>query len=244
MPKRHGAREQKKAAKQKAKRNARRKQLARASSPDPTVRLKHAEDWPIVACLVPEELWVSGLGQMILARRLPDGQVAVAAFLVDEFCLGIKNAFWQVGTAGQLNEAIERIEEHGPLWKASPEYFSKLVHCAADYAQELGFAPHRDFRHARLLLAGIDPSRCREEFEFGQNGRPLYIQGPGESPDKVRSIIARVQAAGGHFIARAMVGSDPTFEFEDEYEDDDDDVDDYDGDDEADDGDDVKVYDV
>jgi len=229
MPKRHGAREQKKAAKQKSKRDARRKQLARASSPNPMVRLKHAADWPIVGCMVPDELWETGLGQLVFARRMPDGQIAIAVFLVDVFCLGVKNVFWQIGTRNQYDAMVKRIAEHEELREVSPEYLSKLVHCAADYAQSLGFAPHGDFRHARLLLAGIDPSRCSEEFTFGQNGVPLYIRGPGESIEKARAIVAQVEAVGGHYVMLASsFMADPEFELldedegEDEFEDDED----------------------
>jgi len=203
MSKRHGAREQKKLAKQKAKHNARRKQLARQSSSDPMIRLKSAERWPIVSVLVPEELWNQGLGQLVFARRMPDGNLACAVFLLDVFCLGVKNVMWRIMSSGALQEIVDEIEGlsgHGRLIKISPECFSKLVHCAADYAQSLGFSPHPDFRHARLLLAGIDPSQCHEEFEFGKDGVPFYVRGPFESLTKAQSIVARVRAAGGHYI--------------------------------------------
>ena len=72
------------------------------------------------------------------------------------------------------------------------------------YAQSLGFAPHRDFRPARLLLAGIDPSLCPDELEFGKDGKPLYIQGPNESLDQVRLITSSISARDGHYL----IGSD------------------------------------
>jgi hypothetical protein len=227
MSKKHGAREQKKLAKQKAKHNARRKQLARQSSSDPMIRLKSADRWPIVAAMVPENLWEMGLGQLVFARRMPDGDIACAGFLVDVFCLGVKNAFWQIVTGAQYDELVERVEQSGRLIKESPEYFSKLVHCAADYAQALGFPPHRDFRHARLLLAGIDPSQCHDEFEFGKDGVPLYVRGPNESMTKAESIAARVRAAGGHFVF--MMSDESDFPESDLVDSDDDDYeDDYD----------------
>ncbi|HWC91216.1 MAG TPA: hypothetical protein VG433_16220 [Pirellulales bacterium] len=223
MSKRHGAREQKKLAKQKAKRQSRHRQLAKEHSLDPNVRLKAADRWPIVAALVPEGLWSIGLGQLVFARRMPDGQIALAVFLVDVFCLGVKNALWHTVTAGRFDEIVEGIGQREELKKVSPEYFSKLVHCAADYAQSLGFPPHRDFRHARLLLAGIDPSLCKEEFEFGQDGQPFYIRGPGESLEKARAIVARVMELGGNFTIPTAEGFDLSEQFlEDDFEDDED----------------------
>jgi hypothetical protein len=123
-----------------------------------------------------------------------------------------------------------------------PEYFAKLVYRAVDYAQSLGFPPHRDFRHAQRLLGGIDPSQCPDEFEFGQDGKPHYIRGPSESMEKARAIAERVQAQGGYYSL--PLGPDDLDDIEimdegdddideDEFEDDDFDDDDF-SDDESD----------
>lgn len=201
MSKRHGAREQKKLAKQKAKRDARRKQLARLSSRDPNLRLKSADRWPITAALVPEELWSGGMGNLLFARRMPDGHIAVACFLADVYCLGIKDAFWRICSSDDFDDLKQQIvESGGPLENVSAEYFSKLVHQAADYGQSLGFPPHADFRCARLLLAGIDPSRCHEEFQFGKDGKPFYVRGPYESDERAYWIADRVRALGGNYM--------------------------------------------
>ena len=69
----------------------------------------------------------------------------------------------------------KHIDKHGRLQDVPPEYFAKLIYRAVDYAQPFGLPPHRDFRHAQRLLAGIDPSLCPDEFEFGQNGRPHFL---------------------------------------------------------------------
>jgi len=201
MSKRHGAREQKKLAKQKAKADARRRQLARANSPDPTIRLAAADRWPVIASLVQENTWTDGIGHAIIARRTPQGLLAFGIFLVDVFCMGVKNTLWRVDGPDAYRHMVDQIEKRGKLKTVSPEYVSKLVHCAADYAQALDIKPHADFRHVRLLLEGIDPSKCPDAMEFGQNGKPYYIAGPNESPYRVRELIERVTAVGGHFLA-------------------------------------------
>ena len=48
MAKNHGAKQQKRVAKQKAKRSAKRTLLHRLTSKDPTIRLQQAEKWPVV----------------------------------------------------------------------------------------------------------------------------------------------------------------------------------------------------
>ena len=206
MPKKHGAREQKRLAKQKAKREAKRRQSAIRNSPDPTVRLKGADRWPVVDALIPEYLWSTGIGSLVIARRISQGQLACAVFLVDVFCLGVKDALWKIVTPGEFKTLCKKFGAHGRLQEVTPEHFAKLVYRAADYGQSLGFPPHRDFRHAQRLLAGIDPSQCPDEFQFGQDGRPMYFRGPSESLEDARIIAARVESLGGHYT----VMLDPT----------------------------------
>jgi hypothetical protein len=200
MAKHHGVRQQKRLLKQKAKRQTRRKQLARQTAKNPTIRLQAANGWPIVAALVPENLWTGGLGQLVFARRTPDGQRACAVFLVDVFCLGIKNAFWKILPDAEYRDLVERIGQFGELKDVLPEHFAKIVYGAADYAASLGFAPHVDFRHARRLLDGVDPSQCPDPLEFGRDGKPLYIRGPHETLEKARWIAHRLTAVDGHYI--------------------------------------------
>ena len=193
------ARNQKRLAKHKAKRAEKRTLLARQASTDPAVRLARAADWPIVAALVPER-WESGIGQLVLVRRAPGGLLACGVYLVDLYCLGVKNAFWKLVTKPQLDDLVSRIESHGALQEVSPEHFAKLVLDSAAYARSLGFSPHPDFRAAKMLLDGIDPTQCLTEFEFGKDGKPFYIRGPNETFARAKVIAAKIQAMGGHTL--------------------------------------------
>jgi hypothetical protein len=193
------ARRQKQLAKKKAKRDEKRTQMVRANSDNPLIRLAAAESWPIAAAWMPDNLWSQGIGQLILARRQPDGRLACGVFLVDIYCLGVKNAFWKILTESEYDTVLKISDKAGQLRKVAPEYLAKLVQDAVQYAQGLGFPPHPDYAHARLLLAGIDPSLCTETFEFGKDGNPYYFRGPHESLEKAQVIARRIQMAGGHF---------------------------------------------
>lgn len=211
------ARRQKQLAKKKAKRDEKRTQMARQSSDNPMIRLAGAELWPIVDALVPESLSSNGIGQLVITRRLPDGRLALAQFLVDVYCLGVKDAHWNIISEWEFDKLKRRLLELSPLHAATPEQFAKLIYGAVDYAQQLGFVPHPDYRHAKLLLAGIDASRCTDTFEYGHNGMPYYINGPHDSPEKIKVIMHKVKLAGGHFTVgmddsdelRRITGEEP-----------------------------------
>ncbi len=132
---------------------------------------------------------------------------------------------WKIVVPAEFNSLRRDIAARGRLKEVTPEYFAKLVYRAADYGQSLGFPPHRDFRHAERLLAGIAPSRCSDEFEFGQEGRPLYVRGPSESVGDAQIIAARVHAHGGKYTVPLKPSEMPPeivamAEADDEYEDD------------------------
>jgi hypothetical protein len=199
MPKKHGAKEQKKIAKQKAKRAEKRLNLIRRSSNDPTIRLQRAEKWPVVKCLAGAELWEVGIGDLAIARQESEGQLVFGFFLVDVYCLGVKNAMWRAGTPGDFEELIRHIEQNQTMRPILPACLVKIVKGAVEFAQSYGFAPHADYRHAAMLLEGIDPATCPQEFQFGRDGRPFYIQGPHESPAEIMAIVDRIQLAGGNY---------------------------------------------
>jgi hypothetical protein len=102
---------------------------------------------------------------------------------------------------------LAEVNRVGRMKPVPPERFARLVLDAVEYARRIGFYPHPDFNAARLLLAGIDPSGSVDEFEFGKDGKPFYVQGPNDSNAKAAAIAARVKAAGGNYV---LVMDDPT----------------------------------
>ena len=200
------ARKQKQMAKKKAKRDEKRLHLAKQHSDNPVIRLAGAESWPIVAALVPEQLWEHGIGQLVFARRRPDGRIACAIFLVDTYCLGVKNAFWRIMSEWEYDKMVRQVSSKGTLKTVAPETLAKIVLESVAYAQSFGLPAHPDFRHARMLLAGIDAAKCTDIFHFGKDGKPFYINGPNDSPEKIKVIIQRLEASGGKFIVGMGAG--------------------------------------
>lgn len=205
MAKKHGARQQRKLAKHKTKRVLKRTNLARRSSEDPTVRFQGVGKWPVIEALVSAELWKEGIGYLAIARQDGGGKLVFGVYLVDVQCLGVKDAFWRTG-AEDFKEVIPKLEDKQRMRPIPPAGLVKIIKGAVDFAQSFGFSPHPDFRHAARLLEGIDPADYPQEFTFGRDGKPFYIQGPYETPAQANAIAQRVSEAGGHYIAVAPPG--------------------------------------
>ena len=103
---------------------------------------------------------------------------------------------------------IGQLEKSQRMSAINPACLVKIVKGAVEYAQSFGFPPHPDYRHAAIVLDGIDPSNCPKSFEFGREGRPFYIQGPNESLALAEAISQRIQQAGGHYLVN-LSGPDP-----------------------------------
>lgn len=160
--------------------------------------------WPIYECWVPSELWEMGIGHIAVSRRNTLGEIAVGMYLVDVFCLGIKDCFVRLVDSADYKEILQKTAMHcGKLDPVDPSYASTLIHKAADYAGQFGFKPHSDFAKAKLMLKNI-PIDETLEFVFGKDNTPFYIQGPNESTADVKRIMRTLDTTVGgenhHFL--------------------------------------------
>ena len=181
---------QKKLEKKKAKRKAS-KQMGRKAGGGfgPSYGMAQAVKSPIHECLMTKEIFEFGIGHVIVARKMPAGLIGVSNFLLDVYCLGVKNAFYATLTQEQYEERIEYLEQNGDLESIHPSCARKLVEGGVQYARDLGLMPHKDYAKARKIFGDIDPEACPREFEYGRDGMPLYVNGPNDTQEKSRQII-------------------------------------------------------
>lgn len=132
----------------------------------------------------------SGTGQGIVAifRCRGEERLEVGCFLVDSYCLGVKDAWHKVIDKADLPELKQRIFENDYLEKEGA-WGRKLVEGAVDYARQLGFSPHRDYKKAARVFGGIQAENCDEAFVFGKDGKPFYIASENDSDEKINKII-------------------------------------------------------
>ena len=114
---------------------------------------------PVLDCFMDVPIETRGMASVLISRRLSDGSVAVSVFLVDVFCLGVKDAFFRVLPRSRYHQLRERIAQREMEIDLSPEDAVGLVQGAVDYARRLGIAPHPDFETARRISAGSIPAR-------------------------------------------------------------------------------------
>jgi len=192
-----------------AKKSRRKRRLiAKGGAENLGSKLQRAEKWPVVSTVVSGSIFETGMGTVVLTRESPNGVAAVAHFLIDAWCLGVKDAFVKTvtrETAAAMASELSR--KAGPIQKVTPEYAKKLVVRSVEYASSLGILPAPEFAQCFSLFQGIDESLCQNEFQFGRDSKPVFFSGPNDTPAFVRKIMGILQKSRGQdnfdFMLRA-----------------------------------------
>jgi hypothetical protein len=147
---------------------------------------------------VSSNLFEAGIGHVVVARFRGNGDVEIGAFLIDTYCLGVKDSFYtRVGSAEYDSSVLEKIILAANRKPLDPPSARKLVEDAAAYAQNLGLAPHPDYRQGCRVFGGIKTSDSNATFVFGKDGKPFYVQGPHDSFATCQRIMNQLRARCG-----------------------------------------------
>ena len=154
------------------------------------------------------DLFETGLGEVVVCRFKNDGRVEAGIFLVDVFCLGVKNAFFTVFPSEEAFREAVLVHSLAEAEARPGSWGRKLIEEAVNYAKSLGISPHSDYKKGAKVFGGIQAGECDEEFVFGREGRPLFIQGPDDDPATCERI---------HTALRIRLGEDG-YDFERDLE--------------------------
>jgi len=135
----------------------------------------------------------TGFVQVLVAREHRYGKVDICGYLVDVYCLGVKDVLRRVIEPDEVAAFVhERYAIFGARALPAPvELAQHLVLGAVEYARGLGFDPHRDFAACRDHLGTWVGA---SSIQFGEHGRPAYYAGPHD--DRLR-ILRTLRASVG-----------------------------------------------
>lgn len=139
-----------------------------------------------------------GLANVLIVRQERASRVTACGFLVDVYCLGVKNAVGPVpmgsGAVAEFSGKFFSAFDDPPV-SVPLELAQAVVHGGVAYAGGLGFPPHPDFDAVLPYLgtpAGPSPIR------FGRNGKPFYVSGPYDKPRAVVETLEATVGAGNY----------------------------------------------
>jgi len=221
-PKQKQRKKAQKAAKHKSKKAEHKKQLAIRGT-GVSIGLRGAFQAPISQCWEPSQLFHrnSGIGAVVITRKTEHHKILIGVFLLDVFCLGVKDAYVKLLSAEEFRQHLQQIQIPNKLKLTSPERARKLIEGAEAYARSIGFEPHKDYHTAKKIFGEIDAAACPDTFEFGSDGKPLYFAGPYDDRKfrerVINTLTEKLGPDGFHFVM--PMGDDIPPSFFDEVED-------------------------
>lgn len=181
---------QKKLERKNAKKRAKRRKLARLGAGGLPARLREASAWPVLHSSATSTVWDEGIGYMLISREGKNGNVAFVSFLVDRYCLGVKDLIMAVAPRAVYQRNLyDKIAQRCEMLRMKPECVRKFVEGAVEYAEDLGIAPHADYRVAKAIFGDIQAEACTREYEYGKDGMPCFISGPFDTPARCNDIL-------------------------------------------------------
>lgn len=164
-------------------------------SPENYIRTK-ARTLPIVECIVEGDWENLGLCHAVVARQHSNGNYTIGVYLLDTFCLGVKDSFYRFNcTVEEYMELREKFTANfGEFSTQDYEYTHNLIWGAVAYAADLGIAPHSSFNLTQYILEADDEQQIPiQEFEYGCAGEPtLVVSSKSEARKYVGKLIESV----------------------------------------------------
>jgi hypothetical protein len=165
--------------------------------------IKNARELPVHECLINPQWKEEGMATILISRKQTDGKLAFGTFMVDIFCLGLKNTFCNANiTLDEYENTFkEKMYSLTSYIECDFDLAHQIIYGAIDFARELGFEPQRDFKLSRYILEEPFETALSFHIEFGKDGKPFYIAGPDDNVDFIiRKLSERVGVKNFNFM--------------------------------------------
>ena len=177
--------------------------LARRPAPAtaPVAALYHirqARNYPLEGCWAMRTWKDNGLTIVVVARRQPNGSIAFGNYLVDYYCLGVKDAYCnaEIPPGEFRRDYLTKIFRGEKPIEISPALAHELIYGSIEYAAQFGFKPHRDFKLAQHILDSADAHPHSGQVTFGKDGKPFFIAGPYDNVEAIVRQLLRTASEG------------------------------------------------
>ena len=189
-------------------------------SPEQYIRTK-ARKLPIVVCYINSDWQSFGLANIMVVRQHASGNYTYGSYLVDIFCLGLKNSYYKFSdTETYFNQWLEQMNNYQSFEKISYEEAHNIIYGAIAFAEEAGIQPHKSFALTQYLLEEDDENVPLIEYEFGHNGKHMLVADNTLMLNRYRPLLEK-NLGEGNFTFTLKTDDDEYDDDDDEYNDDD-----------------------
>lgn len=143
-------------------------------SPEQFIKQK-ARNLPVEACYISKDIENVGEGTVIVVRRHPNEKFTLTIFLLDIFCLGVKDTFYRL----RLDEfEYEEFFDKYTSMEVKEITYNEAhnwIYGAIAFAEEAGIAPHKDFNVTQYMLEEDTEDIPLIEYNYGKDGKHFLV---------------------------------------------------------------------
>src|SRR3990167_8294481 len=147
--------------------------------------------------LITKDWYSKGISSILLIKEIiPNQSYIISSYLVDTWCLGLKEAFIKKNASYYYVNALMQNPDFELI---DYENARSIILGAIEYANALSLAPHKDWEITKHFIEYNRP--FNNKYTFGFEGKPFYSPGPYDLEERnVPEIISKVVAKGGHYM--------------------------------------------
>lgn len=179
-----------------------------------------ARKLPIGKCYINKDWEKEGMADILITREKKNGELVVGVYLVDTYCLGVKDSFCcHDSNPDEINEIIKTKEIAHPMEEISYVEVHNLIYGAIEFAEEAGIDPDKSFKLSQYVLDEDDDSIELIEYDYGKDGKHFLIVGPDGKEKKYLDTLKKNLGDNFHYIMPVWQEEDLNDEYDDQEED-------------------------
>lgn len=186
----------------------------------PRFHLEQAREYLLHGCWFYKDWKESGIAPVMIARKQSDGRILYGVYMIDLYCLGIKDCYTRTDVSpAQFERDLPQMCAQEP--EACPvEFAHELIYGAMEYAKGYGFDPNPEFKGSLgdRVLDPLDAHPRTNEIEFGKDGKPFFVAGPYDDERKINRVLNTLQRSAGEGNFHYLAGFGGPNMFDDEFD--------------------------
>lgn len=121
------------------------------TSPESYIKTR-ARNLPLSKCYINKTWKTKGFATILTSRTHTNGNFTFALFLVDLYCLGVKETFYVFNKYSEFHELLERMEEEEEMVEVKYALAHNIIYGGIEYDASFCFSPPKDFEVSKYLL--------------------------------------------------------------------------------------------
>ena len=127
-------------------------------------------------CYRDSHLFDIGEGYVVVSRSHTGGKISFACYLVDTYCIGVKDSMYTLRTEKEeFDYILESLSKTNELEECSYEEAHNIVYGAVDFAEEIDIVPDDSFKLTKYMLEEDTEDVPLIEYEFGKDGKHFLV---------------------------------------------------------------------